>query len=551
MFDKRRIRLTNIFSLFGIGILLVFGIMNVAVGDAPNALRLFTGIILLYSPIFYLNHRGKIRLARVYLAFTTLTFAALIGFNSISEQEQRFNEYLMIGIAVFVLFLFDGYLKNVLFVICWLLGVGMHITRWMTLFPTVNADIILAVSNMSIAFVCVYIFSSVYKNELGIAINQSNVRSERIREQSNLLEKRTFMLKSILDTVPVFIAMVDTDGKYLVVNKKYEEALGKQASEIVGQPASLFLNAEWNEIPESHIDRGKRGLETEIDQEIVLDDSSEKRHFFGKVVPVKDDRGEVIAMVKFAADITSLKKIEEELNYANKQKNRLISILAHDIRSPLSQLEMLIKAGINSGISREKVSDFMKQLQRKFQPLNKSIDGLLEWSRIQLNQVAPQVAMFNVEEVVKEEIQILETLINEKSIRLVRQGDLEDLFMDKEHFRIAFRNLLHNAIKFTPESGEIRIRWIETAKPSLEIIDSGVGFTESNIQKILQGQIVKSIPGTSGEVGTGLGLNLIMALLEKNNCSLEIERASVGSIVRITFPNIPESKALESTAAFQ
>ncbi len=551
MFDKRRIRLTNIFSLLGIGILMVFGIMNIAVGDVPNALRLFAGILFLYAPVYYLNYLGKIKVARVYLALTTISFTTLIGFNSIGEQEQRFNEYLMIGIAAFILFLFDGHLKNVLFVICWLLGMGMHITRWMTLFPTVNSDIALAVSNMSIGFVCVFIFSRVFKKELEIAINQSNVRSERIREQSHLLEKRTFMLKSILDTVPVFIAMVDTNGKYLVVNKKYEEAFGKQASEIVGRSASLFLSAEWNETHEGNIERGLRGLETEIDQEIILMGSSEKRHFFGKMVPVKDDHGEIIARVDFAVDITSVKKIEAELNYANKQKNRLISILAHDIRSPLSQFEMLINVGINSGLSGEKFSVFMKQLQKKFQPLNQSIEGLLEWSRVQLNQVAPQVAKFKPDEVVNQEIEMLRTLINEKDIHIAIKGDLEALFMDKEHFRIAFRNLLHNAVKFTPEKGEIQIRWSKSTRPCLEIIDNGVGFSEGKIEKILQGQIVRSDPGTSGEVGTGLGINLIMALLEKNNCTLEIERATVGSIVRITFPNVKESKVPETTAEFQ
>lgn len=536
MFDKRRIRLTNIFSLFGIGILVVFGIMNVAVGDVANALRLLVGIFILYAPVFYLNHLGRIKIARVYLSATTLIFATLIGINSIQEQEQRFNEYLLLGIAAFVLFLFDGGLKKIFFLLAVISGLGMHAYRWIVLFPTVNSDMLLSLSNMSIGFACVYIFSSVFKKELEIAIDQSIARSERIREQSNLIEKRTFMLRAIMDTVPVYIAMTDVNRNFLLVNQWYEKVYDRKASEIEGKPVADFYSPEMNRVHEHYHKRALEGLETEFDQEITLAHTGERAHLFGRMVPMRDEEGIVVAMVEFAADITSVKKIETALNEANQQKDKLISILAHDIRSPLSQLEMLINLGTQSNLSQDQVVEFMQKLKARFEPLNKSINGLLEWSRVQLNGVEVNTESFAPRKIVDEELQILNKYSSGKGLEINIHGNLDSVRMDKEHFRIAVRNLLHNAIKFTPREGCINISLLDDGLPRLTISDSGVGISQEKIDKIMNDQIVKSTPGTDGELGTGLGLNLIKSLLEKNDCSFELKKSDSGTLTELRFP---------------
>lgn len=104
------------------------------------------------------------------------------------------------------------------------------------------------------------------------------------------------------------------------------------------------------------------------------------------------------------------------------------------------------------------------------------------------------------------------------------QGKDQQISMDLDHFKMALRNLIQNAIKFSNEGGTIKIILDRTANNiTLSVQDSGIGISSDKIEEILRGEIIKPGLGTSGEKGTGIGLSMVVALLQKNNCELDIQ----------------------------
>ena len=96
--------------------------------------------------------------------------------------------------------------------------------------------------------------------------------------------------------------------------------------------------------------------------------------------------------------------------------------------------------------------------------------------------------------------------------------------MDENHFKIIIRNLIHNALKFTPHGGQVHIKFEEdNTGLKIKISDSGVGMNSDLVRDIMDKKLIRSTWGTQGEKGTGLGLSLSIELLEKNNGKIEID----------------------------
>ena len=152
-----------------------------------------------------------------------------------------------------------------------------------------------------------------------------------------------------------------------------------------------------------------------------------------------------------------------------------------------------------------------------------------------MEDVGAYPSKFNSLKAVKDIASIYQELADQKQITLsISDNDLI-IYMDPNHFKMIIRNLLHNALKFSPEGGSVSI----TIKSQdgfdvFQVSDSGVGMPQEMIEQIQKKMLVRSQPGTMGESGTGLGLNLIVDLLEKNNCKFDIQSID-GSGTTFTF----------------
>lgn len=217
----------------------------------------------------------------------------------------------------------------------------------------------------------------------------------------------------------------------------------------------------------------------------------------------------------------------QDLALLNKDKDKLFSVLAHDLRSPLGSIMSL------SSLLAENIRDFDEsELIEIVGTLNKSatltfqlLNDLLAWSAIQMGRGEREKEIFDLGDVVTESIAVLRADADRKQIVIETEIDkLQQVFADRFAVQTVIRNLLSNAIKFTHTHGNISL----AAEPKtgfviLSIADNGIGIARDKQKKIFRVDKVSSSPGTNGEKGTGFGLLLCKDLVERNGGKIWFE----------------------------
>ncbi|MEQ9007296.1 MAG: HAMP domain-containing sensor histidine kinase, partial [Ekhidna sp.] len=249
--------------------------------------------------------------------------------------------------------------------------------------------------------------------------------------------------------------------------------------------------------------------------------------------------GEIESVAICVDDVTELVKAHQALKVANETKDKLFSIIAHDIKSPLNLFHSILNLNHDDVISKEQFIDYQNSLKQRLESLTGTVDELLEWARMQLGGISAYPAKVNVSAVVKENADLFHTLIQRKQIdfKIDTPSELE-AWIDENHFKVAIRNLIHNAIKYTNGGGHVQIVSNQNDHETIvSIEDSGVGMTSDQIRSIIRKEIQKSKAGTDKEMGAGLGLSLSLGLLEKNNCNVSVtSEPNKGTKVEITIP---------------
>ncbi len=212
----------------------------------------------------------------------------------------------------------------------------------------------------------------------------------------------------------------------------------------------------------------------------------------------------------------------EELKSLNSTKDRLFSIIAHDLRSPLSSLKGVMQLLDNEFISREEFAQLSKRLQENVDNVHGMLENLLLWSMSQMDGIKPNVKPFDLNFVVEETVTLFKEVFIQKNIDLTNNYDASSQALGDEYqIRTVLRNLLNNAIKFTPKHGSIAIESsIKGHFINLKITDNGIGIDKEDLAQIFSNP--KLNMGTAGEKGTGFGLFLCKELIEKNAGSIEV-----------------------------
>lgn len=221
-----------------------------------------------------------------------------------------------------------------------------------------------------------------------------------------------------------------------------------------------------------------------------------------------------------------LEEINKELLESNVTKDRLFSIIAHDLRNPLNSLlgfSSLLETQ-SEYFSEEEKKEFVSIIHMSSKNLNNLLDNLLNWSRLQMNKIKPSFQMLEVKSVIDSNLSFLNVNIKQKKINIKTEG-LSDVrvFADPDMLSVIVRNLLSNAIKFTHEHGKIKISLErESDYYKLSILDNGVGMKKETVDSLFNVDDNNSIQGTNNEVGTGLGLLLCHDFAILNKGRLEV-----------------------------
>lgn len=229
---------------------------------------------------------------------------------------------------------------------------------------------------------------------------------------------------------------------------------------------------------------------------------------------------------------------EEALLVSNKAKDRLFSIIAHDLRSPLALIQGLLQPDILKTMSKEEYLQYANRMRLKVEKLQDTMNGLLEWSKSQLGSLRVNPETVNVKTEIHSIIDLFSDIMQAKNVRGVLNLDDSLVLADRNQFIIIFRNIIHNAIKFTSKEGYVQVSVFSTEDEiGIAIEDSGVGIDEKMIEKILSGNLIESTYGTAGESGSGIGLSFCIELIKKNHGRLDIGNATQsGTIFTVWLP---------------
>ena len=259
----------------------------------------------------------------------------------------------------------------------------------------------------------------------------------------------------------------------------------------------------------------------------------------GRIIE-RDTNGNAIRAIGAHIDIDNQKKIENKLRIANATKDKMLSIIGHDLRGSVGNM-MQISELISDNDDLDE--DTRYELIESQKILSKStfelLENLLNWARSNSEKIDYHPQLININNIINDSIEGIQFQANKKNINITTCFPEQiNISADENMIKLIIRNLLSNSVKFTPQNGSIHIDLIvDPDFIGIKIEDTGVGISKDNIDKILSDDLYISTYGTENEKGTGLGLKLCKSFIAIHNGTFTIEsEINKGSIFTFTLP---------------
>jgi two-component system, sensor histidine kinase and response regulator len=235
----------------------------------------------------------------------------------------------------------------------------------------------------------------------------------------------------------------------------------------------------------------------------------------------------------------SIREKKEELKKLNALKDKVFSVISHDLRTPVNSIILLLKSIEKVGLSAEDFKAYLPEIRNNMEQTGNLMNNLFTWARSQIQQTEITASEISITRLTEQTIRFLERNAAEKNIRIINEVTWDSFaFADENSAQIILRNLLANAIKFTGSGGSVKIK-SENAGEFINVIieDTGIGIPADK-QELLFSDCYYSSPGTNRETGTGLGLLICRDLVQKNGGSLLFTSTEgKGSTFTFSLPN--------------
>ncbi|MCG8701366.1 MAG: hybrid sensor histidine kinase/response regulator [Bacteroidales bacterium] len=234
-----------------------------------------------------------------------------------------------------------------------------------------------------------------------------------------------------------------------------------------------------------------------------------------------------------------------ELTELNAVKDKFFSIIAHDLRNPFNALLVLTEI-LKTRYGEMESSEAQQMIDMLYDSTKEGyelLDNLLTWSRSQRNRLEFNPVLLDIRDIIQGNVQLLTNLARSKEIQLQVNVDREyQVMSDQNMIDTVIRNLVTNAIKFTPTGGLITISVITNEDEIIVTVkDTGVGISPENLSKLFKIDSGHSTLGTSNEKGTGLGLVLCKEFIDKHEGRIWVEsELNKGSEFKFSLPAVKE-----------
>ena len=242
----------------------------------------------------------------------------------------------------------------------------------------------------------------------------------------------------------------------------------------------------------------------------------------------------VLIIMQWVRNYNTRLQLESTLRF----KNRVLSVIAHDLKNPVASVAQFSELLADKPeLARE--DHIINSLKESSQAAVTLLDNLLYWGRSQADELIVNAVPLDIEKLANDVQSLYVHMMSQKKIEFKVEIPIGiKAYGDKALVNIVFRNLLSNAIKFTPKGGIIQLKVFEERDfVRCKVIDNGVGIKPEILEEFEKTGLMGSSAGTDREVGTGLGLQLVRDLVNKNGGSLQIEsRLLKGSTFSFTIP---------------
>ncbi|TNE80373.1 MAG: PAS domain-containing sensor histidine kinase [Bacteroidetes bacterium] len=397
---------------------------------------------------------------------------------------------------------------------------------------------------VQIAHQNLWVHINAYKLNDGFVVRFRDITREKIQSleaQSNLLKQKLFIAQA-----PTAIAMLDNRMNYIACSAKWQSDYGLEGKNIIGKNHYIIfpeIGSEWKHIHQQCLQGKVR--KSDRDSFKRLDGTMQWLRW--EVRPWYELDGSIGGLLMFTEDITEQEHSREkladlnlELQEANEQKNRLFSVLAHDLRGPFSGIYTMldiIKTDYQN-IEKSDLYDLIQHIHENAGNMQELLDDLLLWSKEQMGNSTFKASAMPIEEPVNQVIKSLNAIMEKKDITLAVDLEKADLYFDEGAFKVLVRNFITNAVKFSNPSSQVEIIGrIMGNKYSFHVIDHGIGMSEFTLKKLLQEETIESHWGTAGEKGSGIGLSICRSYIKKGNGKLDIDsKEGEGTTVSVQIP---------------
>lgn len=385
-------------------------------------------------------------------------------------------------------------------------------------------------------------------------LQASNERLHREIGERKQAEDTLRKLEKAIETTDVGITITDPEGRIVYINPADARNHGYTVEEALGQSSRIFAPPD-----ELHHQDAAGG---DADQPSIWKRERFNSRKDGSVFPVElistriyAEDGAYLGRVTVCSDMTEYKEAQDalwtahqelrqtnaQLQELNASKDKFFSIISHDLRSPFTTLlgfAQMLQHNLDT-YAPEEIRHRVNRIYASAERLYALLENLLTWSRLQRGVMRYEPEALPLHEVAEDTLDLFVSKADEKQIRLTNAiQDGVAAHADHNMVSTVLRNLVSNALKFTPEHGAIAISASQAGETvEVAVADNGTGIAEDDLPKLFRIDTQHTTFGTAGESGTGLGLVLCQELVEHNGGRIwvesEIER---GTTFRFTLP---------------
>ena len=368
------------------------------------------------------------------------------------------------------------------------------------------------------------------------------------------LREEQYLLSALMNNIPDHIYFKDLESRFFRNNRAHVESFGlADPKQLVGKSDFDFFvregaHQQFND--EQEIIRTGRSVNKE---ECTIRNDESVNWYHVTKMPLRNSEGQIIGTFGISRDITSRKRMEEELELKNEQllktnaeKDKFFSIIAHDLRSPFNSFLGFTRMMVEDlpSLRLDEIQTIALTMQKSAANLYNLLENLLEWSRLQRGITPFNPVSFTGKPVIVENMQLIQESAIKKGIMLILDiPDNLEIFADENMLGGIVRNLVTNAVKFTPRGGVVTVRAARIPNQGVRfsVTDTGIGMDREMIGNLFKLDVNTSRKGTDHESSSGLGLMICKEFIEKHLGEMHIESVvGNGSVFSFILPDPPE-----------